>query len=1842
MARKEEELKQVGGAGGGKGGGGSAYVPYEAPDSLRSSQFIEIIEAVSEGEIEGWAGADLESSVFIDDTPLKSGSTLNFKGFQVDFRPGTQDQTYIPTEGMDGGTGAPVQVGLLVRNSTGGVVRTITDPDVDMVRITIQIPRLLRQNKENGDVLGTEVRIAVDVQPSGSTNYTTVDLKGRDLIKGKSSGTYFRDYLINLKQYGDAPYNIRLRRITPDSDSVAVNNEVYWSAYTEIKSVKLTYPNTALFRIRIDAKQFSSVPRRGYLIRGIKCRVPSNYDPPTHTYTGTWDGSFKIAWTDNPVWIFLDLVTESRYGLGKYIDDTMLDMAVLYQAAQYCDEPVDDGFGGSEPRFTCNVFIQTQEDAIKVLRDLASLFRSIIFWSGGQVSLAQDRDWTPTWQYTAANVIEGRFNYSGVPRNNRFTVALVAWNNPAQNYKPAIEYVENPAGIARYGHLETRVLAFGTTSRAQARRVGKHILLSSQLETETVTFQVGLDGLYVTPGEVGKIVDPLRSSTYAGGGRIQSSTLSSVVLDREITLEPGKTYTITLFKPNGTLIEFPVTSPAGTITPPNPVSFGTTLVQGEEPLPDSVWTLTEDQTGDQLYRILSVSEVKSAPDSDKGVFEITAVKHDPSKYAQIDSSGLLPPEEPPVIDRSGIQPPSGLVVSEGVYVTADGLHRYIDISWIASPGPYLRSHVVRWVAPDGEQYEQEVETQTFRLVDPTVGDYSFIVYAKNTAGIYSTGISQAITLTELPPIRTVQITGLELKGQGTDTNFKGPSPTFSWRLTSLLAGELGSEVSGGDQGNPDPWLLDYEIRVYDGQSNLLRTEHTTRTEYTYLLDFNKEDTNGQPTRTIRIEVYARDRYNRLSDPAELTVTNPPPTEFREVKFTSGIESILVTYFPPLDPDYKATRVYASENQGFVPDDTTLRYEGTDHVITLSALESSTYYIKLEGVDEFGPAGVYSSEFKVDTFSAQRINTHLAGRITESWLYNSLRQRIDLIDGDGPGSVNERIANIETSGIQTWYQGTAPAVPPAAEGDLWFDTGDNNHPYILQNGTWTDARDSGVTGVSTYFYTGDPSTWPNGNAVGDLAFRTDDGNRPYRWDGAQWVDIRDGAVPILVSEWTLKVDINGHVAGMGVAVQGTQSGPISSDILMLADRFSVALPAVEWQANRAFSVGQYVRPTDNYGSTGVFYRCTVAGTTGGSEPTWPTGIGQTVTDGSITWTAVDYGETVPFVVGTVNGNPVVVMNQAIIGDATITDAKIVDLKADKISSGTLNVGPGGYIDVGGPQFRLTTEPNKQMVVTDTQTTPQKRVELGQFGNNATDYGIVIRDSAGNIMLSSGYPGLADEVNVDTTNLGDMALLNFIDANNSATYIKTAAIKNAHIADGEITNAKIGNIIQSNNFVAGQSGWQIDKDGGIEASEILIRDSSGRVVLQSTGQGTLFSGRSLVDPSVWIQGYIASFNAFEGWTTYSGPVDGTANQIIQTYSRSGVAFEKAWRCHSRNLIGATSSGMASVGQAADPRKTYMFAAWVRGNRSNSTSGGFYLGPNYVPSSANDYVRVQDGIVTPNPYFLSGWAPGVNYGSSQVNTWYLAVGYVRAYNDVSTTNYGRLYAASGNEVAVLSDYRWASSSINIDYHGIRGLVYGTNATGDYLDILGPAIYEVDGTQPDPKDLIAKGNFAFIDQITPGNVSTYIASAAIGNAQIGNAAVDTLQIAGNAVTIPASSLTEATIYTSSWPNGVPATPWQTIQSLTTDTKGAGAIIRASCDFNYISYQSNPTYPEDIEFRIITQNTVLLVKDLNVPNIDYFYQPTPSGPTTYYYQARSHESNPAVRSRMISNRFLSVFGARR
>jgi len=228
MARKEEELKQVGGAGGGKGGGGSAYVPYEAPDSLRSSQFIEIIEAVSEGEIEGWAGADLESSVFIDDTPLKSGSTLNFKGFQVDFRPGTQDQTYIPTEGMDGGTGAPVQVGLLVRNSTGGVVRTITDPDVDMVRITIQIPRLLRQNKENGDVLGTEVRIAVDVQPSGSTNYTTVDLKGRDLIKGKSSGTYFRDYLINLKQYGDAPYNIRLRRITPDSDSVAVNNEVYW------------------------------------------------------------------------------------------------------------------------------------------------------------------------------------------------------------------------------------------------------------------------------------------------------------------------------------------------------------------------------------------------------------------------------------------------------------------------------------------------------------------------------------------------------------------------------------------------------------------------------------------------------------------------------------------------------------------------------------------------------------------------------------------------------------------------------------------------------------------------------------------------------------------------------------------------------------------------------------------------------------------------------------------------------------------------------------------------------------------------------------------------------------------------------------------------------------------------------------------------------------------------------------------------------------------------------------------------------------------------------------------------------------------------------------------------------------------------------------------------------------------------------------------------------------------------------------------------------------------------------------------------------------------------------
>lgn len=1417
----EDEISIAGAGGGGKGGGGTAYVPTEDPDSLRSTATLEVIECLCEGEIFGFAGPSVEESIYIDGTPIKAGSVENYKGVSVMVRPGTQDQSSLavaPSMGnlavaslVSGNPSTEVEVSLQVKNSLP-IVRTITNPYVDECRVTLSIPRLLEQDKSNGDVHGASVEIAIAVQAFGEP-FVNVNLGGRQVITGKASSPYQRSYRFDLRQFGNPPYNIRVSRITADSDSLALSNETHWLMYTEITRAKLRYPNSVIVRTAIDAQQLNRVPTRGYLVKGMLVQVPINYNPVTRVYTGEWNGTFKIAWTNNPAWVFYDLLSNERYGLGKEIPLELRDKWTLYTIGQYCDQMVEDGFGGTEPRFTCNLYMQSHGEAVSVMRDLASIFRGLIYWGSGGVLTTHDAPRDPSFQYVPANVLNGEFTYSGSDRTSRYTVALVAWNNPANLFKQEIEYVEDPEGMSRYGYVETAVTAIGCTSRGQAHRVGKALLLTSRLETDTVTFAAGLDTLFVSPGEVGKIIDPLRGDG-AYGGRLQSATTSSVYLDREVTLVAGYTYTITLVMPDGTLREGTVSSSAGTYPAGQMVAFSPPTPETAQE--HSVWTLTPDQAEPKLYRVISVSEPEDPRSA--GFFQITAVQYVPEKYAMIDNDNQLEATQPsPLPFSSRIGPPSALVVSHGVYVMPDGMHRYIDLSWVQSPGPNLSHHTVRYTSPNGTIREEKVIGQTFRVVDPAVGNYTFVVYAVDIALQPSSGISQVFELPALAPIDQIGITGLELRGQANDAQFVGPDADFVWRVSALFNSyELGEEPFGAGSGSNDPWFIDYEVTILDVFGNVRRVEHVTAAEYIYSLAKNTEDGSGLPVREFIIKVQVRDIYNRLSQASILRVSNPAPTNFGAVSYFAGYQSLFVQYQRPADADYLRTRLYVSSLPGFTPGPATLVDESNDLVLQASGLTGTDYYIVLEGVDAFGPANVFTTEVHLQLDSTRRLLNSLAGAITESELHADL---LTVISGGWEAAV-------------------------AAEAQIRADA--------------------------------------------------------------------DG---FLGAQYTIKTDINGHIAGIGLISSGNQESGVTSKVVMLADQVAIGLPSAPWTATDPFLLGQYCRPSeayvDTYGNPGVIYRCTSdpSGVTGVTEPDWVshTVVGSTFADGSVTWQVVEIAETIPFVVGVVDGVPAVVMATTIIGDATITrakilsldvvDADVVNMSVSKLIGGTITA--TDTIRLGDDTFQLDAV-NRNMVIRDTQAIPVERVKIGRLGAGDTNYGITIRDAAGNIILSS-----SDGLNI--SGLGDFAYVDQLTQSNATTFIADAAIGSAKIINLAAEKIAAGTIsaqlTMSENFVVGANGairsanaTGYNSGSGFWMGYHAASASYRFFVGSASGRKILFDGTNL---------------------TINGTLTADAVNAVNTINLAGNAVVVTGAQSISNVaapyIGLSATNWASIGQA-----------------------------------------------------------------------------------------------------------------------------------------------------------------------------------------------------------------------------------------------------------------------------------------------------------------------------------------
>lgn len=934
--------------GGAKGGGGSIpRAPIVQPDTLRSVSIVEVVEAICEGEIEGFATADPLQSIYLDDTQLKTGDTNNFEGVSVDYRLGTQDQTYIPGT-VDDTSAALVTVGADVTHDTP-VIRSITDTTTDAVRLTVRFASLFKVDAETGDRVGVTVTLQVDVRLDGGA-WLPADLAGRQVIRGKTESSYERSYHVNLKAFGEATtYDVRVSRVSADPGD-NVFSEFTWDSYAKLSYAKLRYPHTVVVRTTFDARHFDSVPTRGYLMKGLKVKVPgpSVYNPIARVYTGSdWDGNFVTSWTRNPAWILYDLVTDPRYGLGELINPVYQDKWTLFQIAKRCDELVPDGFGGQEPRYSLDVYIQSAESAKNVVKDIASSFDAMVYWGNSAILTTQDAPKAATELYVPGNVVRGRFTYVGTARQTRYTAALVQWNDPDDKYRIATEYVEDPVGIARYGYRELQMAAIGCKSRGLSHRHGKRVLLTGRLEPEIVNFSVGLEGLKSQIGNICRVADPLRSRGKRYGGRIKSGTTTQLTLDADPELT-SLSFKIAIIAADGAVYESFISS-LGFSGDDFVVTVFPALAIAPEP--DLVWIIYDPAQAQQTWRIISITENENPDD---GFYSITATRYDGTKYALIDNTADLPPlPDNPFINNS-VVPPSGLVVQEGVYTALEGLRRYIDLSWSASTDRFLRGYRLVYRHNGAILFDDEIDGQSYRIAGPHVGDWEFTLSAVTTIGKYSTSISVTYTLGEMYAINEVSVTGLVLVGGG--TSFTGRSAEFDWDTDAQIV--LGSpDTYAAGAGGQSPWFRDYQVDIYNG-ATLLRSEYPTESAYVYTYEKNLQD--GGPRRGFTVKVRARDYYGRYSQQAQISVSNPAPSAITTVNIFTGWQSLIIHYLRPTDNDWVGAIIFLGTSSDFTPGDSNRVYMGSDTVVTIpELLDNTTYYIRIASYDAFGGANDYT-------------------------------------------------------------------------------------------------------------------------------------------------------------------------------------------------------------------------------------------------------------------------------------------------------------------------------------------------------------------------------------------------------------------------------------------------------------------------------------------------------------------------------------------------------------------------------------------------------------------------------------------------------------------------------------------------------------------------------------------------------------------------------------------------------------------------------------------------------------------------------------------------------------------
>lgn len=697
---------------GGRSKGGGGHTPQEAPDSLRSAQKLRAIGLISLGPIKG--PANKWKDTYFDNTPIQNANgvddndagSFNFKNTEIQYNLGYQDQK--PLDGFEASE-REVSVGAEVKQQHP-ITRSVIDPDVTRLRLTIGVNALFSQN-DQGDTNGTSVDFQVLVNNTPHGTYQ---------IEGKSSSRFYRSYIID--NLPPRPFTVTVKRLTDDSKSQRLQNGTHWVSYTEIIDTKLSYPNMAIVGIKTDSRYNPSFPNINFLLYGRIIKIPTTYNPETRTYApGLWRGDFKMGWTNNPAWIFYDLITDKLAGLGQRIGDYGIDKFQLYEIAKYCDELVDDGYGGKEPRMVSNLWITEQREAYNVLSDMASVFRAITVWDGTQFTAIQDRPADPVCLYSQSNVKDGKFTRQYAAGKAIFTAVEVEYADERNLYQKAIEYVADDRMIARYGYNVKKITAYGCTSRGQAHRYGKWVLETSRLEQCTITFTVGRQGLMHLPGDIIEVAD----NSYAGqviGGRVIAVNGRQVTLDREV--EITKNSHLSYLNADYQLTKIKVISAQGAVITLDTAPDGLNEYDN--------WVLKTPTVSTQFYRALGITE------NDDGSYTITALQHEPQKQAIVDGSASFVPSVT-TAHGAGVNKPANADVSFG-----DG---GVKLTWTTSTNHGAVKYDVK-LYRNGNLYSTHLDLDSPEISFDNLpnGRYTVEIRSKNRAGQLSDPITRTFEI----------------------------------------------------------------------------------------------------------------------------------------------------------------------------------------------------------------------------------------------------------------------------------------------------------------------------------------------------------------------------------------------------------------------------------------------------------------------------------------------------------------------------------------------------------------------------------------------------------------------------------------------------------------------------------------------------------------------------------------------------------------------------------------------------------------------------------------------------------------------------------------------------------------------------------------------------------------------------------------------------------------------------------------------------------------------------------------------------------------------------------------